>query len=213
MATYTDPEPASGAELISVSQPLITGNFAYLHLWMQNNTQTTNNPDHIYTGNSAGAHDGSHNVIHFVNQAGDPPVVSGAGMTYTKGAPAELFYESSNGKVSQLTVSNTGGSFAANTNYIAPVTTLGGWSFLGGGLIMQYGFIVPTSTPGITVVDYPIRFPSGNAAFSIQVTAYVPGNTNDLSASVAVQGTATQFTAGTLSGGGVKGFYWMAIGN
>ena len=74
MATYTDPEPASGAELISVSQPLITGNFTYLH--------ESYGKDHNFTSTSNTSlsnADGYHKVAHFVTQGGNPAAIGGVG--------------------------------------------------------------------------------------------------------------------------------------
>lgn len=61
------------------------------------------NVDHITFGMANG---GYHNVIHFNNQGtSDPPLVSGFGQLYTKtiSGDQELFYESGNGVIVQMT--------------------------------------------------------------------------------------------------------------
>lgn len=126
----------------------------------------------------------------------------------------ELFYVSGGtGHPYQLTqaIDASYALNATNTNYTAPGTTLGGWTFLPGGMILQYGIITPTHLPGTTTVKFPVAF-SANP-YSIQITATVSSATGDQTAAVfAGSVSATQFLASTSSSGTVQQFYWMAIG-
>ena len=135
-------------------------------------------------------------------------VVSGQGeLFFTRGNTA------ANGEFQLTAGPNVNTRFGNNTNYIAPATTLGGWTFLPGGLVMQYGFIKSVNTPGQTPISYPIAFPSGLAAFTVQVTAVVTNSSSDQTASVyQSNGTSTGFIAATSSTGNVTGFNWIAIG-
>jgi hypothetical protein len=127
MATYTDPEPASGAELMSVSQPLITGNFTYL--------KQSYGKDHNFTSTSntsVSNADGHHTVVHQVTQVADPASIASVNQVYSKSytpdttggaAATQLFSQSSNGSVFQLTgISGSTEGFA--------------WT---GGLLIQWG--------------------------------------------------------------------------
>jgi hypothetical protein len=210
MATYTDPNPASGAQFMSVSQPLITGNFTYLH---QNIGK-----DHNFSGTSnvsVSNPDGYHTNIH--QQAVSKPTnITGVNQLYVKTLPngdTGLFSQSGSGVETQLTISNPGANFAGNVVYLPGFT--GGWTSLPGGLILQYGLATINLTgtmSGATTVPFPITFTSASAVFSIVVTGIQPNNnTNSLQIKTGSV-TATNFIIENNSSAGQTQMYWTAIG-
>lgn len=85
----------------------------------------------------------------------------------------------------------------------------GGWTFLPGGMLYQYGFVQPQS--GNTTIIFPVPFAS--SPFSIQVT-YVQDNNSTLRGSGVLSGSesATQFTTNNTSDAHITRIYWTAIG-
>jgi hypothetical protein len=88
----------------------------------------------------------------------------------------------------------------------------GGWTFLPGGLLMQYGFFNNTGNPN--PITFPVVF--SNNPFSIQATLIVgsSGNNNE-TLSVkdgSVSPTGFQIVFGPGSSTDRKGLYWTAIG-
>jgi hypothetical protein len=167
------------------------------------------------------ADQGKHKFLQMPEQGSAPTTAANEGGLYTKVGPSpaqtQLFYRAeSSGFEYQMTqtIAASTALFATDTNYIAPATTLGGWTFLPGGLLLQYGTIVPTSTPGFTAVAYPVTFPSGNPAFCIQITATTTSSNGDQTASLrAGTSASTGFSINTSSSGNVTLFNWIAIGN
>ena len=148
---------------------------------------------------------GWHKIIHIPQIAGntDPaPVTSpaNAGQLYTKtiAGDLELFYESSGGIISQLTAPS-----------ITPLPAINGYSYLPGGIIVQWG--LKTSTGGVQTVTLPFTFP--NNFYNAQATMIRNINNIDVIYCVtppkAVSTSTIQFRD-TSSG---NSFYWYAIGN
>jgi hypothetical protein len=159
---------------------------------------------------------GKHKFVEMVAQA-KPAILAGEGALYTKTASSitNMFYTAdAGGKEYQMTraIDANFTTFGTNTNYTSPGSTVGGWTFLPGGLLLQYGFIAPTHNPGQTTVKFPVAF--NNVAYSVQITAQVTssGSSDDQTAAIRSVGT-TSFSASTSSSGNVIGFWWMAIGN
>ncbi len=155
-----------------------------------------------------------------------PPVIAGMGGTYcdntiSTGATNEtgLWYTpDASGNKYQLTrtVTASFATFGNNiNNYTGSNTALtGGWSFLPGGLLLQYGRAdYGSSLPVSGTITYPVRFDVG--AFSIQMTLTsnngTPGN-----ATVSRRGDGPSSFAwesnSSSSNNNYDGFYWVAIG-
>lgn len=89
--------------------------------------------DHINNnGQPGGRPAGYHKVIHMVPQAGNPAAIPGYGQLFGKTVNSftndeALFYETGNGLVQQLTVNLT------------PLATTTGYTFIPGGIIVQWG--------------------------------------------------------------------------
>lgn len=127
-------------------------------------------------------------------------------------AEANLFMRAeNNGQNYQLTrvIASAYNRFALNTVNYDPNND-GGWTFLPGGLILQYGKkkSVLTSNPGI--VSFPIYFPNGLAPFSVVATSG-----SSVARAVGVFGLANNQFQYTITGGtqAVSDvLYWWAIG-
>lgn len=209
--TFNNAIPASGNNP-SVDQPGM----------LTNNISTANiiNVDHRGFNQTSG---GKHKVIRALSLQtlgiALPGGVAGEGTIYTKTASSvtNLFYRpDATSDEYQLTRTNSSkiALLGTDTNYVfptPPVTTLGGWTFLPGGMILQYGTIVPTNTPGFTTVAYPVSF--STPAFSIQITPTTTSSAGDQTASLRVGSSGnTSFQINTSSSGNVVLFNWMAIG-
>ena len=167
---------------------------------------------------------GKHTFIEMPASAGIPtPVpglIAGEGTLYTKTATSitNLFYTADAGaKQYQLTraIDASFALFATNTAYVSsPVnsnTVSGGWSFLPGGMLFQYGIVTINGSPGATAVTYPVAFAS--PAYMLQVTAITSSSGGDQTAAIRVsQGSNTGFNINSSSTGTVTGFNWMAVG-
>jgi hypothetical protein len=198
--TYTPGYPPDGSSLgqtKSVIRNNLDGTFETLGIDHVNNNGVTNNN---LTGNPAGYH----NIAHFVPQGADPAAIAGYGQLYSKTIDDEtddqaLFWETGGGLIQQLTVN------------VTPSPTPNGYSFLPGGLIIQWGSVASPGTDG--TVDFPLEFPSGNPPFSIVLTSK---NSSASSGAITVNTspavTAAQFTYRITSSSDAL-FYWMAIGN
>lgn len=208
MATYVQPMPSSGSELISVSQPSLSSNSTYLaeNIGKDHNFTLTSNP-------SLSNADGYHKVIHQVKQVGDPAAIAGVNQVYAKdftpayvGAPTDtqLYNITGAGGVNQLTGNNS----IAN----------GGWSYSGSGLIYMWGRVTlpGTSNPTGTVTFASVSgtsIPFPTSIFSVQLTLRANSSTSQAN-TIAVLGSPSNtgfswvFTGST----SYSHFYWFAIG-
>lgn len=93
----------------------------------------------------------------------------------TNPAESNLFFRAeSNGFEYQLTKAvsgvNSEARFGTNTNYqVGPPSLNGGWTFLPGNMILQYGVTNVASSSDV-VITFPIPFP--NAIFSYSLTKF-----------------------------------------
>lgn len=142
---------------------------------------------------------GYHKVIRFQNQLANP-TPNGFGQLYTRtrNSDNQLFYETSSGTVFQITST--------------PSAITDGYTFLPGGILMQWGIVpFPGGSGGVT---FNIPFPSGNPPFVIQLTVLSSSDNRPCSVNNSILPSSTSF--GYLintSGSGVSGLYWFAIGN
>lgn len=151
--SFTPGIPSDGQSLGN-SKPQVRGNFTVI-----NDTMSIN---HVAM-NSLGA--GKHKFLQMPEQGSAPTTISNEGSLYTKEAQGitNLFWrQESNGSEIQLTNS---GISATNRGY----------SFLPGGILIQWGFQSNYSTG--TDINFPISF--SQIPFNIQVTQYDAFNTSD----------------------------------
>jgi hypothetical protein len=161
--------------------------------------------DHVGFNNANG---GYHTVIHQGNAPSnmDPGKIADIGQLYVKTITfnsvmdQQLFFESGNGIISQLT---TG---------ITPLVAANGYSYIAGGVIVQWGQTTANNNPLGRVVLFSaanINFPNNIFFISASPTAgggvgtfYVTGNVSKTG--------FTLFTTGFSTG---TPFSWFAIGN
>jgi len=168
--------------------------------------------DHIdNNGNPGGKPPGYHNVIHFQDQGTlptTPPTVSGVTQLYTN---------TDTHSIQQVIFETTAGNYYQQTTMLdafrARFGTNGGgsgrgWTYLPGGLIMNYGFTSVQSSP-ITVTFSTLGLPTfSNTNYIINTTPY-GGLTPQFNVSV-IDGDS--FRILYLVSSGSSGFYWTAIG-
>jgi hypothetical protein len=185
---------------------------------MQINTNSINSlisTDHLTFQTATGTGiDGYHTVIHFEDQGAYPstPVTTpDYGQIYTNTvtptggvADQELFYQSGNGIVTQL------------TSGFSPTPGQNGYTYLPGGLILQWGRITPlvseTTTP-VLFATSNINFP--NNCFVVLATLINPTSTGNAQTISIRQGSISneEFSYNYSGGSAYNGFYWIAIGN
>lgn len=127
---------------------------------------------------------------------------------------SEVFYTPDNsGKEYQLTrtITLSYALFGTNTNNYtgSDVNLTGGWTFLPGNILLQYGTVIAKNTDSI--ITFPVKFIA--APFSIQITVFQPTNTR---LTVYVKTIAADsFTIASRDSGGsdvATSFFWQALG-
>ena len=190
--------PAAGDKLV-VSQGQIQGNFQ--------TSNTVFGTDHYPFDNVSG-NEGKHKQVQMPVLLAKPAGLStGEGTLYSKTANSEsqIFFNPDNSvNEYQLTraIDAEFAKFAKNTPYLA--NSEGGWTFLPGGLILQYGKRQSAANPSAVV--FPVAFtsvPFSVTATRIQNTATSWGITVP---------TTTGFSLTNAGGGSSNDFFWFAIG-
>ena len=197
--------PNTGDTLGSTKVPINT-NFSLI--------QAAMSQDHNGMGTGAGVA-GKHNVIHLVEQATEGQTNATEAALYTKtGGNGDLYTRSPN-HVDPLPA----GEYRMTAFNDANIATFGGnvatgldfhgWTFLPGGLLLQYGRVSLISTATRTIT-FPVAFFAATPPYSITLS---PNNgTSAYITSNVVSPTNTTFeiivTSTTLSGQA----RWMAIG-
>lgn len=167
---------------------------------MKENTNSINQwtaVDHYqFSDNTAGKHKQSR----YVTSTMPAGLVNGEGTLYTKSSTgSQLFYSPDNtGREYQMTrtIEASWATFGVNTG-----AGSSGWSFLPGGLILQWGVASGGSPANIT---FPVTYTTG--VFSITLGNAQTGLQFYISAS-----SASGFTITRTSGAGMNVF-WMSIG-
>jgi len=96
-----------------------------------------------------------------------------------------------------------------NTQYPA-LTATDGFSWLPGGIIIQWGKKAAPGSSG--VVTFPLSFPSGNPPLSIQVSLERNSGNQSVTVDSATPPSAAGFDYLSSTGGSVN-LFWIAIGN
>jgi hypothetical protein len=159
--------------------------------------------DHVNNNGQPGSQPaGYHTVSHLVPQGVDPAPVTGYGQLYSKTVNSfttdqALFWETGTGIIQQLT-----------TN-ITPSATVNGYSFLPGGILIQWMKVNNPITG--TTYNFPVAFP--NTCFSIQLTPSL--NNNSTIRCYLASGTlsASGFQIQATSSSNFTSMYVTAIGN
>jgi len=195
-----NPNIPNAGDLLSVSQGQLKTNFTAA------NTSFSRN--HIPF--STATNNGKHTFIEMPIRAGIPApapgLILGEGTVYTKNTTtftatteATTYYTPDNtGNEYQLTrtISSKFGSFSTAT----------GWTFLPGGLLLQWGQVAAPGSSGQVI--FPVAFTT--AAFSIQLTVQSTATTFALIDNTTPP-TLTTFNYKTALAG-VVSLHWIAIG-
>lgn len=166
--------------------------------------------DHVPLISTSGTPpNGYHTALHLVPQSPDPTPVFGYGELYCKtnndgkDTTQQLYYQFRNS--TDTTTINV-----PLTRNFQPLVAATGYTFLPGGLIMQWGTISVSVGAGVgNQVNYPISFAA--AAYSIQIT-------NLQTSATATPGVEATTPAPSASGFRVRSganvtVYWLAIGS
>ena len=157
---------------------------------------------------------GKHKFLQMPEQASAPTTAANEGGLYTKvgTSPAQtsLFYrgESSDFEY-RLTrpIAASTGVFGNNTAYAANHT--GGWTFLPGGLLLQYG---ARTTPGTSgTITFPVAFTTAYYSITIGISRNASNSTQSVFVDNSVAVSTSNF-AYTSTSSGSDPIYWMAIG-
>jgi len=192
------------SDLLSVSQGNIKDNFFTANAIMDVNH---------YPFNDTTANKGKHKFVAMPVLGAIPTVVAGDGAVYTKtNATSQLFFTADgSGNEYQLTTTSDAdfskfGTSIAYGSPPAPDIQEGGWTFLPGGLLLQYGKYTVVSGNN-RVVQFPIAFTS---VFCVQVTAIT---TTSNQVAVLTSNDDTTFTwRNAITSAIVTQLYWSAIG-
>lgn len=193
-------------DLLSESQGDILGNFQ--------SANTTYGINHYPFDNATVGQIGKHKFVEMPVSAVIPAgLIAGDGTVYAKTANAatQLFYSPDNSTNEYQLTRCIAASFASFSTFTVfdgtqPRVT-GGWTFLPGGLLMQYGII--TSPVNNDTIKLPVAFSS----FCVPTITSVRSNTDDKTISVKTGSvTLSQFQI-TLSGSSLPtDMYWHVIG-
>ncbi len=210
---YLPLKPASGDNL-SVSQGDIQSNFSTANTVMDINHYPFDN-----TTNSKG----KHKFVAMPVLGSLPTTISGEGDIYTKtSSVSQLFFTQDNsGNEYQLTrcIPSSYTLFSNNTNNYNLVGTnfTGGWSFLPGGMLIQYGnYNRPAGiSPSIITVVFPVAFTNAATVNVIVTPICKAGGTSATDTFSLIDGSITttqfQWNAETSTSSYV-GVTWIAIG-
>lgn len=168
--------------------------------------------NHVSLNDGTPGNRGKHNFCEFIAQGSTPTIVAGECATYGRsfgGVTQLTFTQDATGNVYQLTraIPAAVARFASNTNYTG--TQSGGWTFLPGGMLLQYGSKTSPGTSGS--ITFPTAFT--NAPFSITLTMSRTSASNDLiivDINTPPSNSGFNYKINDVSGSTF--FYWMAIG-
>jgi hypothetical protein len=188
---------------LSTSQIQIRNNFTAL-----NNIYERNHFAYTVTTTDSG----KHKYVEMVNSnpIASPPapgLAALSGTIYTKqvSSASQLFYTpDATGNEYQLTQTNAANFASAGAGPI-------GWTWMGQGVVMAYGFLAHASQSTLSVT-FPITFSSN--PFSIQASGIIVAGAdpNERASIGIVSVSTTGFTARTTTNAQLTGIYWTAIG-
>ena len=141
------------------------------------------------------------------------PLAADEGTLYTKlnSSVSSLWYtpdNSTNEYQLTRTISASYTLFGTNTTYVAGLQ--GGWTFLPGGLLLQYGFMA--SPVNNSVIQFPVPFTTLTGPFSITLGAVRPDTTDKMISIKNGSVSNTQYLL-ILSGSNLpSGIFWTAVG-
>lgn len=158
--------------------------------------------------------EGKHKFLQMPEQTSNPTTLVNEGAFFTKVGtnPSEtnLFFRGeSNGFVYQITrvISASTARFSTNTLYAANLN--GGWTFLPGGLLLQYG---ARSNPGTSgTITFPVAFTTGYFSITLGLSRNNSSSTQNVYVDNSVPVSLSSFAYDSTSSN-TDPIYWMAIG-
>lgn len=211
MPTY-QPGIPTGTVPLNQDYQNVQGNFQV--------ADTSFGKDH-YAFSDSTSNNGYHKVAHLVaisTIASNPPNNFPIVPPPAVGFAGELFTTQSNVGLVQdeiLWYQTGGGILAQMTVNLTPVALANGYTFIPGGLILQWGVIAPTSATTVTVTFATANIAFPQNCFNVQVTRQRPTADPGSSYEFYVDNSTiskTQFQVINRDGHSY-GFYWYAIGN
>ncbi len=201
--TYTTGIPAAGNNP-SVDQPN-----------MQTNTNSINSILAVDHFTFADGNAGRHQYVRM--PVGSIPAMSASQAGFyakTANGFAQLFFTNGvSGNEYQLTRANTTNfaSFSTNLPYGAPPATFtqnGGWTFLPGGMLLQYGFYGKAAASGsLGTIQFPVAFTT--APYSVTTSTLSNGANFSNFLIFSTSATSFDFRCSRVD---MDGFFWSAIG-
>jgi len=196
---------------------------------MQTNTNSINtlvNVDH-YTFSSASPSAGTHKKVSLANISNPGVPVGSNGVFFSKLATSSWpFWQNAN-SVYQMMGANANADaatasfsgFGAFGTVTANYAQSAGWTFLPGGMLLQYGSVTstlgtPQISPSTIAVTFPVVYSTANIVVSITPICKAAG-TSDIhvaslkSGTVATSGFTCNYDSSTTA---YVGFTWTAIG-
>ncbi len=176
--------------------------------------KTTIDQNHI---DMDGSFPGKH-IMSQYNTASFPGVgglVAGDATVYGKsvsGVSQVFFSPDNSAQEYQLTLAKSSEftKFATNAPpYQASPAMSGGWTFLPGGLILQYGLAEISNGGGNNTIPFPFTFPT--SVFSVVNTGIT--TSSSINTTLIVSVAVNQFIVKNTASSSVVSMYWMAIGN
>jgi hypothetical protein len=151
---------------------------------------------------------GYHNIIHQTPQS-DPVSIPSIGQLYSKllSGNTQLFYESSNGVITQLTGPN------------ATLAASDGYTWIPGGILIQWGQVIQSFSSGSTTgtTNFPLAFPNGSFIVTgnpLVSFASLPSSQASVNIRSSTLGGTTSFQWQFYTNSSQYiGFTWFAIGN
>ncbi len=169
--------------------------------------ETTLKINHYF--DESAPNDGKHKFVQMPNGTLPAGLVSGDSTLYSKASGvAQLFYSHGNSALEyQLTTGRLTDNSTFGTNTAYAVNHLGGWTFLPGGLIMQYG--LRTVPGGSGQISFPCAFSA--VPYQISVSLYRSTDDHNVVVSTAIVPTTTTFNY-LCDTSGSTAVSWTAIG-
>lgn len=209
-------------EIIADSQPILRQNSQYWFAALGKDHQITNNTQ------ATASFEGRHTQVSLNDRADSNLAIPADGTnTFLWGSTRDLYWRSSNADqtvgvrmttatpfsaAGAVTAVQANARFATNTNYQAAAvgfpSASGGWTFLPGGLLLQYGSISAPGS-GTGAVTFPIQFSAAPYSLTIGISR-ASGSSSSQNFYVDTL-TTSQFAYSTTSSGN-NPVYWMAIG-
>ena len=214
-----DPNIPQASDDPQVSQGEILQNFQVLYANFGVN--------HVDLGAITNA--GKHKFVEMPNQGSIPATISGEGTFYTEAVTrggvteSQVFYTADAHTTHKFQITTAldaaNALFGLNTNNYNAVGTAysGGWSFLPGGLLLQYGTYSPgASLPNTGTIPFPVAFTS--TPFVVLPVLRTASGSTSQNHVVSAQGGGigtTSFNYNIDGGSSISSYntiFWVAIG-